>query len=109
MRDLRESVLGPLLFDMVTSMDANSLYMLMIMLYCLLTRIQMLYVTTFMESCSEGLVDNKLSLRLGKTECVPFGPKRKLTKKKKKLRILILLAKVKSLNPKAVLNILVFS
>lgn len=31
-----------------------------------------------MESCSEWLVDNKLSLHLGKTECVLFGSKRKL-------------------------------
>ena len=31
-----------------------------------------------MESCSNWLVDNKLSLHLGKTECVLFGPRRKL-------------------------------
>lgn len=31
-----------------------------------------------LESCSEWLVDNKLSLHLGKTECILFGPKRKL-------------------------------
>ena len=31
-----------------------------------------------MESCSNWLVDNKLSLHLGKTECVRFGPRRKL-------------------------------
>ena len=31
-----------------------------------------------MESCSSWLVDNKLSLHLGKTECVLFGPHRKL-------------------------------
>ena len=32
-----------------------------------------------LESCSEWLIDNKLSLHLGKTECILFGPKRKLT------------------------------
>ena len=31
-----------------------------------------------LESCSNRLVDNKLSLHLGKTECIIFGPKRKL-------------------------------
>lgn len=31
-----------------------------------------------LESCSHWLVDNKLSLHLGKTECIIFGPKRKL-------------------------------
>ncbi len=33
-----------------------------------------------LESCSNWLVDNKLSLHLGKTECIIFGPKRKLKK-----------------------------
>lgn len=33
-----------------------------------------------LESCSSWLVDNKLSLHLGKTECIIFGPKRKLKK-----------------------------
>ena len=31
-----------------------------------------------LKQCSEWLVDNKLSLHLGKTECILFGPKRKL-------------------------------
>ena len=31
-----------------------------------------------MESCSNWVVDNKLSLHLGRTECVLFGPRRKL-------------------------------
>ena len=35
-----------------------------------------------LESCSDWLVDNKLSLRLGKTECISLGPKRKLKKVK---------------------------
>ena len=33
-----------------------------------------------LESCSKWLVDNKLSLHLGKTECVLFGWRRKLRK-----------------------------
>ena len=33
-----------------------------------------------LESCSKWLVDNKLSLHLGKTECVLFGSRRKLRK-----------------------------
>ena len=33
-----------------------------------------------LESCSNWLVDNKLSLHLGKTECMLFGPPRKLKK-----------------------------
>ena len=33
-----------------------------------------------LESCSKWLVDNKLSLHLGKTECMLFGPPRKLQK-----------------------------
>ena len=36
-----------------------------------------------LESCSSWLVDNKLSLLLGKTECMLFGPKRKLSKVEK--------------------------
>ena len=35
-----------------------------------------------LESCSDWLVDYKLSLHLGKTECILFGPKRKLKKVK---------------------------
>ena len=31
-----------------------------------------------LENCSSWLVDNKLSLHLGKTECLLFGPPRKL-------------------------------
>ena len=33
-----------------------------------------------LENCSKWLVDNKLSLHLGKTECIMFGSKRKLSK-----------------------------
>ena len=35
-----------------------------------------------LESCSDWLVDNKLSLHLGKTECILFGSKRKLKRVK---------------------------
>jgi hypothetical protein len=31
-----------------------------------------------LEKCSDWLTDNKLSLHLGKTECMLFGPKRKI-------------------------------
>ena len=33
-----------------------------------------------LESCRQWLVDDKLSLHLGKTECILFGSKRKLRK-----------------------------
>ena len=33
-----------------------------------------------LEMCSKWLIDNKLSLHMGKTECVLFGSKRKLRK-----------------------------
>ena len=33
-----------------------------------------------LQSCNHWLVDNKLSLHLGKTECILFGSKRKLRK-----------------------------
>ena len=36
-----------------------------------------------LESCSSLLVDNKLSLHLGKTESISFGSKRKLRKVKR--------------------------
>ena len=34
------------------------------------------------ESCLDWQVDNRLSLHLGKTECISLGPKRKLKKVK---------------------------
>jgi hypothetical protein len=33
-----------------------------------------------LQFCSQWLIDNKLSLHLGKTECILFGSKRKLKK-----------------------------
>lgn len=44
-----------------------------------------------LESCSKWLVDNKLSLHLGKTECILFGSKRKI----KNQRILVYNAMIK--------------
>ena len=35
---------------------------------------------TELENCNKWLIDNKLSLHLGKTECILFGSKKKLTK-----------------------------
>ena len=54
------------------------------------------------ESCSSWLVDNKLSLHLGKTECVLFGPRKKL----KTIKILMLNVRIESSSRKIVLDIL---
>ena len=35
-------------------------------------------ISKVLESCSDWLIDNRLSLHLGKTECMLFGPPRKL-------------------------------
>ena len=40
-----------------------------------------------LESCSDWLVDNKLSLHLGKTECILFGSKGKLKRVKEVARV----------------------
>ena len=37
-------------------------------------------LSVVLESCSDLLIDNKLSLHLGKTECLHFGPCRKIEK-----------------------------
>ena len=82
------SILGPLLFlcyvnDMVTSVSAGC----KLILYADDSAIMFAHknhevisqkLSNVMESCSNWLVDNKLSLHLGKTECVLFGPRRKL-------------------------------
>jgi hypothetical protein len=39
-------------------------------------------LSSVMDSCSNWLIDNKLSLHLGKTECIVYGSKRKLKKLK---------------------------
>ena len=82
------SILGPLLFlcyvnDMVTSVDRK------LLLYaddsallvsdknpqCVADKL-----SKELESCRQWVVDNKLSLHLGKTECILFGSKNKLKK-----------------------------
>ena len=82
------SILGPLLFlcyvnDMVTIVSADC----KLILYADDSAIMFAHknhevisqkLSNVMESCSNWLVDNKLSLHLGKTECVLFGPRRKL-------------------------------
>ena len=83
------SILGPLLFlcyvnDMVISVDPEC----KLMLYAddsaiLFSHRDPNYISSklghVLESCNEWLVDNKLSLHLGKTECILFGSKRKLS------------------------------
>ena len=82
------SILGPLLFlcyvnDMFTSVSADC----KLILYADDSAILFSHknpdlisqkLSEVMESCSSWLVDNKLSLHLGKTECVLFGPRKKL-------------------------------
>ena len=84
------SILGPLLFlcyvnDMVTSIDKDC----KLILYAddstiLFSHKDPEFISAklgkVLEGCSEWLVDNKLSLHLGKTEYMLFGPKRKLNK-----------------------------
>ena len=84
------SILGPLLFltyvnDMKTSISSNCKLILYADDSAILyshkdpsTISQVLGKE--LESCSKWLIDNKLSLHLGKTECILFGSKRKLTK-----------------------------
>ena len=82
------SILGPLLFliyvnDMSISVDADC----KLVLYADDSAIFFAHkdphvisqkLGSVLKQCSEWLVDNKLSLHLGKTECILFGPKRKL-------------------------------
>ena len=82
------SILGPLLFliyvnDMSISVDAAC----KLVLYADDSAIFFAHkdphvisqkLGSVLKQCSEWLVDNKLSLHLGKTECILFGPKRKL-------------------------------
>lgn len=84
------SILGPLLFlcyvnDMVISIDPEC----KLLLYADDSTILFSHrdpaqiankLGKVLESCSDWLVDNKLSLHLGKTECILFGSKRKLKK-----------------------------
>ena len=82
------SILGPLLFlcyvnDMPISIDSQC----KLILYADDSAILFAHkdpnvisskLGNVLESCSSWLVDNKLSLHLGKTECVIVGSKRKL-------------------------------
>ena len=84
------SILGPLLFlcyvnDMYTSVSADC----KLILYAYDSAILFSHknpevisqkLSEVMESCSNWLVDNKISLHIGKTECVLFGARRKLNK-----------------------------
>ena len=82
------SILGSLLFlcyvnDMVTSVSADCKLILYaddsaIMFAHKNHKVKSQKLSNVMESCSNWLVDNKLSLHLGKTECILFGPRRKL-------------------------------
>ena len=103
------SILGPSLFlcyvnDMFTSVSADC----KLILYADDSAILFSHknpdlisqkMSEVMETCSCWLVDNKLSLHLGKTECVLFGPR-------KKLESLMLNVRIKSSSGKIVLDIL---
>ena len=70
---------------MVTSIDADCKLILYVDDGAILFAHKNTYVisqklSTVVESCSEWVVDYKLSLHLGKTECVLFGPTKKLKK-----------------------------
>ena len=86
------SILGSLLFlsyvnDMVISIDPDSPLLLYAddstILFSHKYPDQIAHkLGKVVESCSYWLVDNKLSLHLGKTECILFGSKRKLKRVK---------------------------
>ena len=91
------SILGTLLFlcyvnDMVLSIDTDC----KLLLYTHDSKILFSHsypdqiankLRKNLESCSALLVDNKLSLHLGKTECILFGPKCKLKKVKNFIKV----------------------
>ena len=82
------SILGPLLFlcygnDMIISIDPDCKLILyaddsVILFSHRDPNIISEKLGKVLESCNEWLVDNKLSLHLGKTECMIFGSKRKI-------------------------------
>ena len=82
------SLLGPLLFliyvnDLQTSIDQDCKVLLYADDTAILfshndTRVISEKLSRMLKSCHEWLVDNKLSLHLGKTESILFGPNRKL-------------------------------
>ena len=57
---------------------ANFSCMVMIWQFCIRAQTISLNLGSELVSCSKGLIDNKLSLHLGKTECILFGSRRKL-------------------------------
>ena len=84
------SILGPLLFlcyvnDMATSIEADCKLILYADDSAILfahkdPKVISQKLSKVMETCSEWLIDYKLSLHLCKTECVLFGSQRKLKK-----------------------------
>ena len=88
--DPQESILGPLLFlcyinDMELSISSECKLLLYaddsaIMYSNKDPRVISDKLGLELEMCSKWLVDNKLSLHMGKTECIIFGSKRKLRK-----------------------------
>ena len=82
------SILGPLLFlcyvnNMSTSIDDDCKLILYADDSAILythrdTKVISSKLGKVLENCSDWLIDNKLSLHLGKTECILFGPSRKL-------------------------------
>jgi len=61
-------------------MTVSSLYLIMILMIVRLFQVISNKLSTDLHSCNEWLIDNKLSLHVGKTECILFGSKRKLGK-----------------------------
>ena len=84
------SILGPLLFlcyvnDMSISIDDDCKLILYADDSAILfshadPRVISEKLGKVLENCSNWLVDNRLSLHLGKTECILFGPSRKLSR-----------------------------
>jgi hypothetical protein len=84
----QDSLLRPLLFliyvnDLQTSIDQDCKVLLYADDTAILfshndTRVISEKLSRMLKSCHEWLVDNKLSLHLGKTESILFGPNRKL-------------------------------
>ena len=82
------SILGPLLFltyvnDMSISIDTDCKLILYADDSAILythrdPKIISSKLGKVLEQCSDWLIDNKLSLHVGKTECMLFGPKRKI-------------------------------
>ena len=86
------SILGPLLFlcyvnDMSMSISSDCKLLLYADDSAILFSLKEVHVISDrlgkeLKSCSNWLIDNKLSLHIGKTECILFGSKMKLCKNK---------------------------